>query len=105
VLSTREPAKLRDGLIPLGITLISAGVTRSRAATRRRQRKNSSNCSRKIVELAAGSSEWATTNGHATNATGQFEISDDRSPGEVAELIRKLGYEPVWKDWDAALTV
>ena len=25
-------------------------------------------------------------------------------PGEVAELIRKLGYEPVWKDWDAALT-
>jgi 2-iminoacetate synthase len=30
---------------------------------------------------------------------------DDRSPGEVAALIRKLGYEPVWKDWDAALTV
>ena len=23
---------------------------------------------------------------------------------EVAELIRQLGYEPVWKDWDAALT-
>jgi hypothetical protein len=20
-------------------------------------------------------------------------------------LIRQLGYEPVWKDWDAALTV
>ena len=30
---------------------------------------------------------------------------DGRSPGEVAELIRKLGYEPVWKDWDAALTL
>ena len=27
-----------------------------------------------------------------------------RCAGEVAELIRKLGYEPVWKDWDAALT-
>jgi len=25
VLSTREPAKLRDGLIPLGITMMSAG--------------------------------------------------------------------------------
>ena len=25
VLSTREPAQLRDGLIPLGITLVSAG--------------------------------------------------------------------------------
>jgi hypothetical protein len=23
---------------------------------------------------------------------------------EVAELIRRCGYEPVWKDWDAALT-
>ena|ERR1035437_622894 len=30
---------------------------------------------------------------------------DDRSPEEVADLIRRLGYEPVWKDWDAALTV
>ena len=26
------------------------------------------------------------------------------APQEVAELIRRLGYEPVWKDWDAALT-
>jgi 2-iminoacetate synthase len=30
--------------------------------------------------------------------------SYERSAGEVAELIRKLGYEPVWKDWDTALT-
>jgi hypothetical protein len=28
----------------------------------------------------------------------------ERFAGEVAELLRKLGYEPVWKDWDAALT-
>ena len=39
-----------------------------------------------------------------TNATGQFDIADERSPQEVADLIRRLGYEPVWKDWDAALT-
>ena len=26
------------------------------------------------------------------------------SAGEVAEAIRAQGYEPVWKDWDAALT-
>jgi len=31
----------------------------------------------------------------------RFEAS---SPQEVAELIRRLGYEPVWKDWDASLT-
>ena len=30
---------------------------------------------------------------------------DGRPSQEVAELIRRLGYEPVWKDWDAALTM
>ena len=30
--------------------------------------------------------------------------NNKRSAGEVAELMRMLGYEPVWKDWDAALT-
>ena len=55
----------------------------------------------RIVEL--GASEWATGE-NGQHATGQFDIADERSPGEVAELIRKLGYEPVWKDWDAALT-
>jgi len=37
-------------------------------------------------------------------ATGQFDTADQRSPSEVAEVLRRLGYEPVWKDWDAALT-
>jgi 2-iminoacetate synthase len=56
----------------------------------------------RIVEL--GASEWATNEAAAPNATRQFQIADERSPQEVAELIRQLGYEPVWKDWDAALT-
>lgn len=105
VLSTREPAKLRDGLIPLGITLMSAGShTEPGGYTGAGREKLHQTVRGKIVEL--GASEWANgnKNGHATSATGQFEISDDRSPKEVAELIRKLGYEPVWKDWDAALT-
>jgi 2-iminoacetate synthase len=58
----------------------------------------------RIVELAAGASEWVASDQRATNATVQFEISDSRSPQEVAALIRQRGYEPVWKDWDAALT-
>ena len=29
----------------------------------------------------------------------QFEISDDRSPLEIAKMIQYNGYEPVWKDW------
>lgn len=104
VLSTREPAKLRDGLIPLGITLMSAGShTEPGGYTGAGKEKIHHTERGRIVELAAGSSEWATTNGHATNATGQFDIADERSPKEMSELIRKLGYEPVWKDWDAAL--
>ncbi len=39
-----------------------------------------------------------------SNATSQFDIADERSAGQVADLIRGLGYEPVWKDWDTVLT-
>jgi 2-iminoacetate synthase len=103
VLSTREQASLRDGLIPLGITLISAGSHTEPGGYTGAGKENIHHTERgRIVEV--GASEWATTNGHATNATGQFEIADERSPREVADLLRKLGYEPVWKDWDAALT-
>ena len=102
VLSTREPAHLRDGLIPLGITLMSAGShTEPGGYTGAGREKLHQTIRGKIVALPAGSkingegaSEWAT---------GQFEVSDDRSPQEVASLIHKLGYEPVWKDWDTAL--
>lgn len=38
------------------------------------------------------------------SATAQFEISDRRSPQEIAHLLRARGIEPVWKDWDAALS-
>ncbi len=104
VLSTREPAKLRDGLFSLGITLISAGSHTEPGGYTGAGKENIHQTVRgRIVE--AGASEWATpTNGHATNATGQFNIADERSADEVAQLIQRLGYEPVWKDWDAALT-
>src|SRR5208283_2082148 len=99
VLSTREPATLRDGLLPLGITMISAGShTEPGGYTGAGREKLHQTLRGRTVELAAGASEWAT------GATGQFDIADDRSPGEVAGLLRRLGYEPVWKDWDTALT-
>ncbi|HEY3762136.1 MAG TPA: 2-iminoacetate synthase ThiH [Verrucomicrobiae bacterium] len=102
VLSTRETPKLRDGLIPLGVTMMSAGShTEPGGYTGAGKEKLHQTVRGRIVELASGSSEWADGN---AKATGQFNIADERSPGEVAELIRRLGYEPVWKDWDAALT-
>jgi 2-iminoacetate synthase len=104
VLSTREPAWLRDGLIPLGITLMSAGSHTEPGGYTGAGRDKLHRTERgRIVELAAGSSEWAPTESRATAATGQFQVADERPAQEVADLIRRLGYEPVWKDWDAAL--
>jgi 2-iminoacetate synthase len=72
-LSTRETADLRDHLIPLGITSMSAGSRTDPGG----------------YTLEA-------------EAEGQFEIADHRSPEAVAEVIRQKGYEPIWKDWDCA---
>ncbi|MBI3878034.1 MAG: 2-iminoacetate synthase ThiH [Verrucomicrobia bacterium] len=105
VLSTREPAHMRDGLIPLGITLMSAGSHTEPGGYTGAGRDKIHRTERgRIVELAANASEWAAPASRATNATGQFEIADERSPAEIAALISRLGYEPVWKDWDAALS-
>ncbi len=73
VLSTRESAELRDNLLPLGITQMSAG-------------------------------SCTAPGGYAekTESTRQFAIDDDRTPAEIAQLLRDKGYDPVWKDWDAA---
>lgn len=73
VLSTRESAILRDHLLPLGITQISAGSCTS----------------------PGGYSE-------TEKSTEQFVIDDDRTPAEVEQVLRNKGYDPVWKDWDEA---
>jgi 2-iminoacetate synthase len=101
VLSTREPAKLRDGLIPLGITLMSAGShTEPGGYTGAGKEKLHQTERGRIVELVRNES------GQGTNAiaTEQFKIADTRSPQEIADVVRRFGYEPVWKDWDPALT-
>jgi len=102
VLSTREAPSLRDGLINLGITMMSAGShTEPGGYTGAGKQKLHHTTRGRIVEL--GASEWANGNGEA-HATEQFHIADSRPPEEVAECIRRLGYEPVWKDWEAVLS-
>jgi len=73
VLSTREPAPLRDALVRLGVTHMSAG-------------------------------SHTEPGGYAapSDAEPQFEVSDTRSPAEVAASLRSAGYDPVWKDWQRA---
>jgi 2-iminoacetate synthase len=69
VLSTREPAVLRDGLVRIAVTTMSAGSSTEPGGYL-----------------------------HPGEAQEQFAISDERSPAEVAAMLEAAGYEPVWKD-------
>lgn len=69
VLSTREPAALRDGLVRIAVT-----------------------------HMSAGSSTEPGGYAHPGEAQEQFHVSDERSPADVAAMLERAGYEPVWKD-------
>ena len=97
VLSTREKAVLRDRLVRLGVTMMSAGshtepggYTGAGADALHLTQRG------KALPVIASAGEHLA-------ATEQFAISDGRSPAEVSARLRELGLEPVWKDWDAAL--
>ncbi len=69
-LSTRESESFRDHVMKMGVTSMSAG--------------SKTNPGGYVVE---------------PQSLEQFEISDERKPMEVAEMIKSNGYQPVWKDW------
>jgi len=71
-LSTRETAQLRDNLLPLGITKISADST----------------------TVVGGHTSDA-----AQEKAEQFSIYDKRSVSEIKKLLLRRGYQPVLKDW------
>ena len=70
-ISTRESPSLRENLLPLGVTNLSAGTK-------------------------------TIPGGYASdlNSLEQFEISDERTPNQICQMLESLGYDPVWKDWD-----
>jgi 2-iminoacetate synthase len=121
VLSTREPAALRDLLIQVGVTTMSAGShTEPGGYTGQGREKVHLTVRGRIVppKVAATSTRRDAAPDHPVPrvqgtqkhvppeedfATAQFEISDSRSPQEIAAVLRRKGIEPVWKDWDAAL--
>lgn len=71
--STRELPDFRDNMATLGVTTMSAGSK-------------------------------TEPGGYYTypRSLEQFHVSDERSPMEVFHRLRKLGREPVWKDWDVS---
>jgi 2-iminoacetate synthase len=97
VLSTRERALLRDSLVSLGVTMMSAGSHTEPGGYTRQGREHLHRTVRGRI-LAPDFQD-----GEDQLATGQFEISDERSPAEIAASLRRSGFEPVWKDWDQAL--
>ena len=70
--STRESEIFRNNMMTLGVTSMSAGSRTEPGG-------------------------YALSN----DALEQFEVTDSRTPTQVADAIRANGYEVVWKDWDA----
>lgn len=75
-LSTRENEKFRNNAFKLGVTSMSAG--------------SKTNPGGYVVEQ---------------ESLEQFETNDNRTPAEIASVLKQSGYEPVWKDWDRSLTI
>ncbi len=96
VLSTREPAKLRDAMVPLGITHMSAGSQTEpggyTGAGHDDLHLTVKGCRVEIEERKP-----------CQKATEQFTIDDKRSATQIAAMLESKGYEPVWKDWDEAI--
>lgn len=72
-ISTREAPAFRDRLVHLGATRFSSGSKTG------------------VGEYAVRSQEVAPE---------QFAVTDNRSVEETAAMLRRSGYQPVFKDWD-----
>ena len=75
VLSTREGGPLRDRLVRISVTQMSAG-SRTQPGGYLQPRDEGD----------------------------QFAVEDRRNPDAVAAALREAGYDPVWKDWDPILS-
>ena len=72
VVSTREKSEFRDNLLAIGATQFSAG----------------------------SKTEPGGYSAAEKQSGAQFEIDDQRSPKTVEADLARLGYDPVFKDWD-----
>jgi 2-iminoacetate synthase len=96
VLSTREPAFLRDQLCTLGITSMSAGSHTEPGGYTGAGTED-------LHQTVKGRRIDLDTKNTPKKAEGQFGIADERAPFEVAAMLRGKGMDAVWKDWDASI--
>jgi 2-iminoacetate synthase len=94
VMSTREPAALRDLLMNLGVTSMSAGSCTAPGGYSGQGQSS-------LHYTVRG--RFDKTDTCSNGAEPQFTIDDHRTPNQVAEAIARTGLEPVWKDWDVGI--
>jgi 2-iminoacetate synthase len=87
-ISTRESPYLRDHLVTLGITRMSAGSKTNPGGYSHALRHSSPDNG---IRGQAGQAD----------SVGQFDVNDSRSPAQIAQMLKSQNLEPVWKDWDA----
>lgn len=70
-ISTRESLEMRKHIIPLGVTKLSAGVS-------------------------------TDVGGHSQDehSTSQFEINDESGVKDIEKMLKSIGYQHVFKDWE-----
>jgi 2-iminoacetate synthase len=95
VLSTRESPEFRDRLVPLGVTMMSAGSHTEPGGY--------TGAGREGLHQTVRGRAVPLEEGGAKGATEQFAISDARPAAEMVSALRRQGYEAVWKDWDQGI--
>jgi 2-iminoacetate synthase len=82
-------------LCALRLALPDVGITLS---TRESPAFRDAACKLGVTQMSAGSHTEPGGYADPGRAEPQFEVSDTRSPAEVAAALRRAGYDPVWKD-------
>ena len=96
-LSSRESAFLRDKLIPLGVTRVSAGVRTSVGGYAAAPQETGDSAFWGTEGLASRACA-SGSDAHADKPV-QFVIDDTRSVKEMEAALLAIGYQPVFADW------
>lgn len=90
VVSTREPAPLRDAIASLGVTHMSAGAKTEPGGYTGAGRDD-------LHRTLKGRRVELPNRSGGEKATEQFRINDTRGPDEVAAMLRALDLDPLWE--------
>ena len=94
-LSTRESPLLRNHLIKIGVTHMSAGSKTNPGGY--------TGVPQKTLEWKEGGKKIFKEISSSCQSTEQFQIQDTRSIEEIAFFLKSEGYDLAWKDWQEGI--